>query len=115
MSKHDGEALPLADYDELPVGALEHRLRTLDSAELEVLRHYEHEHANRTRVLEMINTRQLQLAGGSTPSPGGEDLRQAARHSAGGSPVTPATSPEPIHPPPHGTPDQRAKPKGNRP
>ncbi len=31
-----------------------------------------------------------------------------------GSPVSPATSTEPIHPPPHGTPEQHGKPKGNR-
>ncbi|KAF4407871.1 MULTISPECIES: hypothetical protein [Streptomyces] len=115
MSHHHGDDLPLPDYDQLSAGTLEHRLHTLDSAELETLRHYEQEHANRAPVLTLITSRLRQLEEGSTPSPGGSDLHQTPRSSAGGSPVSPATSPEPIHPPPHGTDDQRGKPKGNRP
>jgi hypothetical protein len=33
----------------------------------------------------------------------------------GTSPVTPDTAAPPIHPPPHGTPQQPGRPKGDRP
>lgn len=116
MSNREGDALPLPDYDQLSAGTLEHRLHALDSAELEALRRYEQEHANRTPVLELINARLRTLEAGATPSPGGTDLHASAPPSSpGGSPVSPATAAEPIHPPPHGTSDQPGKPKGNRP
>jgi hypothetical protein len=109
--------LPLADYDHLPVGALEHRIRGLSAEELEELLRYEREHANRPPVVQLFSARLGQLARGGTPSPGGgADVRpEQPEPPAGGSPVTPDTSAEPIHPPPHGTPSTRGKPKGDRP
>jgi hypothetical protein len=111
--QHD--ELPLANYDQLPLGAVEHRIRSLEAEELETLLAYEHEHADRAPVTRVLDERLAQVRSGSELSPGGGPAapeRPAA--AAGGSKVTPASSPEPMSPPPHGQPAQPAQPKGNR-
>lgn len=116
MSTPSREELPLPDYDALSVGELEHRIRSLSAEELERLVRYERAHAARVPVVELLAGRLAQLDAGATPSPGGQPPptgeATGGRH---GSPVTPDTAAEPIHPPPHGSPDQAAQPKGNRP
>ncbi|MER7174839.1 alcohol dehydrogenase catalytic domain-containing protein [Streptomyces mesophilus] len=109
------DALPLPDYDELPLGALQHRIRALDADALAGLLAYERGHAQRTGVLELLTERLRQVEHGSGPS-GGNPAAPHPEHSRSrkGSTVTPATSPEPMSPPPHGTPDQSGKPKGDR-
>jgi hypothetical protein len=107
--------LPLPDYDHLPIGGLESRVRSLTAEEVEELLAYERTHADRLPVTELLTARLEQLQGGAEPTsgdPGALRPESAARRS--GSPVSPATSPEPHSPPPHGTPDQRGKPKGDR-
>ncbi|MFJ8543359.1 hypothetical protein ACIRFH_15340 [Streptomyces sp. NPDC093586] len=107
--------LPLPDYDHLPIGGLESRIRSLEADQVEELLAYERSHADRVPVTELLATRLEQLKSGAEPSagdPGALRPEQGAGHQ--GSPVTPATSPQPFSPPPHGTPDQRGKPKGNR-
>ena len=115
MSTPSREELPLPDYDGLSVGELEHRIRSLSAGELETLVRYERAHAARVPVMELLAGRLGQLDAGATPSPGGRPPTagdgERGRH---GSPVTPRTSAEPVHPPPHGSPDQPAQPKGNR-
>ncbi|MFF4211493.1 hypothetical protein ACFYZE_19475 [Streptomyces sp. NPDC001796] len=107
--------LPLPDYDELPLGSLESRIRALNADEVEQLLAYEREHAGRVPVTELLTARLEQLRAGAEPTSGDTaGLRPEAGRSSGGSPVSPATSPEPMSPPPHGTPDQRGKPKGDR-
>jgi hypothetical protein len=107
--------LPLPDYDHLPVGSLESRIRALTADEVEQLLAYEREHAGRTPVTELLTARLEQLHAGAEPTSGDTTgLRPEEGRSSAGSPVSPATSPEPSSPPPHGTPDQRGKPKGNR-
>ncbi|MDX6347890.1 MAG: hypothetical protein QOF84_2680 [Streptomyces sp.] len=112
--RHD--ELPLADYDHLPIGSLEHRIRSLHAAELKTLLAYEREHGNRAPVVRILRARLDQLRAGAKPSHGDDRFRpeQPAPPHAG-SKVTPATSPQPIHPPPHGTPAQSGKPKADRP
>ncbi|MFE2429346.1 ChaB family protein [Streptomyces sp. NPDC059373] len=112
--RHD--ELPLADYDHLPIGSLEHRIRSLHASELKTLLAYEREHANRAPVVRILRARLDQLRAGAKPSHGGDRFRPeqpAAPHA--GSKVTPATSPQPIHPPLHGTPAQSGKPKADHP
>ncbi|MFF8289320.1 hypothetical protein ACF068_08875 [Streptomyces sp. NPDC016309] len=112
----DRGTLPLPDYDDLTVGTLEHRIRSLGVTELDQLLHYEHEHADRAMVVQVLTARKRQLDAGA-PLSGGNPAAprpEAAGDAQGGSPVSPATSPEPMSPPPHGTPDQRGKPKGDR-
>ncbi|QGV81931.1 hypothetical protein [Streptomyces ficellus] len=112
----DHGGLPLPDYDELPVGTLEHRIRSLGVPELDQLLHYEHEHADRAMVVQVLTARKRQLDAGA-PLSGGNPAAAKPEKAApgrGGSPVSPATSQEPMSPPPHGTPAQQGKPKGDR-
>lgn len=112
--QHD--ELPLANYDQLPVGTVEHRIRSLDADELETLLAYEHEHADRAPVTRVLDVRLAQVRSGSEPSPGGDaSAPERPAPAGGGSKVSPASSPEPMGPPPHGTPAQPARPKANRP
>ncbi|MFF5720274.1 hypothetical protein [Streptomyces buecherae] len=115
MSEANRSDLPLPDYDGLPLGELQHRVRALDATELRTLLAYEQDHGQRTAVVELLTARLEQLASGAEPT--GADPaapRPQAPPRRAGSPVSPATSTEPIHPPPHGTPEQHGKPKGNR-
>ncbi|WP_158894445.1 hypothetical protein [Amycolatopsis anabasis] len=108
--------LPRADYDHLPIPALRDRIRSLTADEVRQLLDYEGAHANRAPALTVLRARLNQLDEGATPSPGDQDIRPeqpAPRRS--GSPVTPATAAEPMHPPPHGVAGQPGKPKGDRP
>lgn len=116
MSRNSADALPLPDYDELPIGSIEHRIRSLDGDEVRELMRYEDEHAGRPAAHAVLAARLDQLAAGAEPSGGDPDaVHPEHGHHAAGSPVTPASSPEPRHSPPHGTPDQPGRPKGNRP
>ncbi|MFG3496363.1 hypothetical protein [Streptomyces sp. NPDC047928] len=116
MTTSDRGGLPLPDFDQLPVGTLQHRIRSLGSDDLDQLLRYERQHAHRTQVEQLLTSRKRQLDAGAAPSGGDpEGFRpERAGHAEGGSPVSPATSPQPSSPPPHGTPDQRGKPKGDR-
>ncbi|MBD0422759.1 hypothetical protein AB0L35_20275 [Streptomyces sp. NPDC052309] len=108
-------ALPLPDYDHLPIGGLESRIRSLGVEEVEELLAYERSHADRLPVTELLAARLEQLQSGAEPTSGDPGaLRPEQTQGRTGSPVSPATSPQPFSPPPHGTPDQRGKPKGDR-
>ncbi|MGC5039998.1 hypothetical protein ACPXCS_32965 [Streptomyces sp. DT190] len=108
--------LPLPDYDHLPIGGLESRVRSLSADEVEELLAYERSHADRLPVTELLGARLDQLRAGAEPTSGDPHaLRPESGHgSRGGSRVSPATSPQPHSAPPHGTPDQPAKPKADR-
>ncbi|RZB18966.1 hypothetical protein StrepF001_08535 [Streptomyces sp. F001] len=107
--------LPLPDYDHLPIGGLEARVRSLTAEEVEELLAHERTHADRVPVTELLTARLEQLKAGAEPTYGDPAaLRPEQGEGRTGSPVSPATSPEPFGPPPHGTPDQRGKPKGDR-
>jgi len=113
-SGHGVDTPPLPGYDELSAGELAHRIRSLSAAELADLMRYEREHAARTPVIELLAARQRQLEAGARPSPGGAPPPAHGAGAAAGSPVRPSGSGEPYHPPPHGTPDQSGRPKGDR-
>jgi hypothetical protein len=114
VSTPDPGDLPIADYDQIPPGELEHRIRSLSRPELEDLLEYERQHASRVQVLEMLTARLDQLRKGSAPSEGGA-APAAPGSTPHGSPVSPATAAEPGHPPPHGTADQPGKLRDKRP
>lgn len=114
MSIPSHDELPIADYDHVPSGALEHRIRSLSGEQLETLLRYERGHAARIPVIEVLSARLDQLRKGSRPSGGGA-APDSPQPSASGSPVSPATAAEPGHPPPHGTPDQSGKLRNKRP
>ncbi|MBZ9641568.1 MULTISPECIES: hypothetical protein [unclassified Streptomyces] len=115
MADPGRNTLPLPDYDHLPIGGLEARVRSLTAEEVEELLAYERTHADRVPVTELLTARLEQLKAGAEPTSGDPAaLRPEQGEGHTGSPVSPATSPEPFGPPPHGTPDQRGKPKGDR-
>ena len=66
---NDDTRAHVPDYDHMPVGALHHRIRSLDGAELHALRDYEATHAARPGVLTMIDKRLKQLARGPSTVP----------------------------------------------
>lgn len=112
MTDATSSGLPLPDYDALFAGDIGHRVRSLSAAEVEQLVRYERAHAARTPVLEVLPSRLEQLESGSAPSPGGASPPAPGEHRSG-SPGGPETAGEPVHPPPHGTPQTSARPKGD--
>ncbi|KYK14043.1 MULTISPECIES: hypothetical protein [Streptomyces] len=115
MADPSRDSLPLPDYDHLPIGGLESRVRSLGAEEVEELLAYERSHADRLPATELLTARLEQLRSGARPSSGDPGaVRPEQGQGRSGSPVSPATSPQPFSPPPHGPPDQRGKPKGDR-
>jgi hypothetical protein len=106
--QHQDEAPPVPDYDGLRVGEIGHRIRALTPQELAALLRYERQHADRAGVVQLIRARQAALDGGQ-PSPGGRGPA-APEGTSEGSAATPGP---PLSPPPHGTPHQSGKPKGD--
>ena len=107
------DALPLPDYDHLPLPALLHRIRSLDADGLATLLAYEVAHGDRLPVVEGIRHRLADLDSGAEPS-GGSPLAatpESAPAAASGSPVSPATSGPPVNPPSHGDPTNPAQPR----
>ena len=64
------EDLPLPDYDQLPLGSLEHRVRTLDAAGVTTLCDYEQAHGRRQPVVTVLEQRLAALREGAEPSGG---------------------------------------------
>lgn len=100
------DELPLTDYDQLPLGDLKHRIRSLSEEELRRVRDHEREHGDRTPVLQVIEARLDELGRGAEPAPG--DQRNAPRVSgtAGEPPISPAHSPDGTTPLRHGVHEQ---------
>jgi hypothetical protein len=109
----DRAALPLADFDHLPVGDLVHRIRSLDASQLETLLEHEREHGDRLPVVQALPARLDQVRGGAALSDGDPSAPSAlaAPPAAGGSPVQPATGGPVINPPSHGDPTNPAQPR----
>ena len=104
MSKSDD--LPLPDYDEMSLGDLRHRIRSLDeTALLEVLNH-ECGHAARVPVLEILENRLRALQEGAEPAPGDPRRAPEVTGTKGGSPVQEATAAENHTPLRHGVANQ---------
>lgn len=105
--------LPLPDYDHLPLGGVQHRIRTLTRDELLTVLAYEEAHGNRLPVLEAMRARLRELEDGAEPS-GGSPRAYApeqAPAAQGGSPVSPETTGPPMNPPSHGAPENPAQPR----
>jgi hypothetical protein len=107
------DELPLPDYDHLPIGSLESRIRTLDADGVEQLLAYEHAHGDRMRVVQVLRRRHEALREGASPS-GGSPLAAAPEldHAPPtDSPVSPRTEGPPVNPPSHGDPTNPAQPR----
>lgn len=95
---------PIAGYDELPLGALQHRVRSLTEAELRALLDYERGHADRAPVVDLLVRRLGELEAGAEPSPGPEATpADTPDHSRAGSPVPPSGPAGTGRPTGHGT------------
>jgi hypothetical protein len=112
MTEHD--ALPLPDYDHLPLGGLTSRIRTLDAAGVQTLLEYERAHGDRLPVVEVLQNRLSSLHEGAQPSggdPAADFTAEAPEHAAGGSKVSGATTGPPVNPPSQGNPTNPAQPR----
>ncbi|MFL6141257.1 MAG: hypothetical protein ACJ72N_05195 [Labedaea sp.] len=96
------DKLPLPDYDQLPIGSVQHRIRSLDDTQLRALIEHERQHGNRTPILEILTARLDQLANGAQPSGGEQRQAPEVTSTAGGSPVDPVHSPDDNTPLRHG-------------
>src|SRR4051812_6978712 len=96
------DELPLPDYDQLSLGDVQHRIRSLDADQLAAVTVYECGHAARVPVLEILEARRRELEGGAQPSPGDPARTPRVEGSQGGSKVQQATAAEPNTPLRHG-------------
>jgi hypothetical protein len=98
--------LPLADYDQLTLPDLGHRIRSLTEPELQTLFEHETAHGNRIPVLEFLHARIKQLHQGAEPSGGDQSNAPGAAATPAGSTVQEKTAAEPNTPLRHGVANQ---------
>jgi hypothetical protein len=108
------DELPLPDYDNLPAGSLESRVRTLSEPGVKQLLGYEKEHANRIQVVQMLERRLVALNTGQAAPSGGDPT--AAAPEVSGAPVhepkaSPQTEGPKQNPPSQGVPTNPAQPR----
>ena len=111
MAQHD--ELPIADYDQLSLPDLRHRIRGLEEAPLRALFDHETEHGNRIPVLEVLHARLKELHQGAEPSAGDPSKAPGVTPTPAGSPVQESTAAQPNTPLRHGVASQtpsRGKP-----
>ena len=108
------DQLPLPDYDHLPVGSLEGRIRSLDADQLADLLAYEEAHGNRLPVAQVLRIR-LDAVRGGAPTSGGSPLSATpeAQHAPQSGSQGSATLKEgpAMNPPSHGDPTNPAQPR----
>ena len=112
MTHHE---LPIPDYDHLPVGSIESRIRTLGERGVRELYDHERAHANRPLVVKILQRRLVALDTGKAQPSGGSPLGvapEAASGAPGGSHASPQTQGPPINPPSQGDPTNPAQPRG---
>jgi hypothetical protein len=99
MPEH--KALPLPDYDHLPLDTLRHRIRQLDADGVQQLLEFERSHANRLPVIEVMENWLRELREGAQPSEGSpfELKPEAPPPPAGRPPVSEAKAGPPTRPP----------------
>lgn len=112
MTEHD--ELPLPDYDHLPTGSLEGRIRSLTADQVGTLLAYEGEHAARPLVLRILQARIDQLQAGAEPTGGSPDAArpETAQHAEAPGKASPETTGPPINPPSQGVPTNPSQPRG---
>jgi hypothetical protein len=105
------EELPLPDYDDLPIGSLEARVRTLDADGVRRLVEYEKVHADRPAVLQVLGRRAAELQAGARPTGGSPRAFQPETAKGAGRAQPPVTEGPPQNPPSHGDPSNPAQPR----
>jgi hypothetical protein len=108
------DQLPLPDYDHLPVGSLESRIRSLDANALEALLSYERAHGDRLPVVQVLENRLAAVRGGAEMTSGSPlAATPEVQHAPPpASEASPATEGPPVNPPSQGDPTNPAAPKG---
>lgn len=94
--------LPIPDYDQLSLGDLRHRVRSLARDELAAVLEHERAHGNRTPVTEVLTARLAQLDDGVEPSGGDPANTPGVASTPRTPPVSPAHSPDDNTPLRHG-------------
>ncbi|WP_167759572.1 hypothetical protein [Mycobacterium sp. PS03-16] len=96
------DELPLADYDQLTLPDVRHRIRSLDESQLQMLFDHETAHGNRIPVLEVLHARLKELRHGAEPSGGDQTNAPGATQTPSGSPVQESTAAQANTPLRHG-------------
>ena len=113
MADHRSEP-PLPDYDRLPTGSIESRIRALDADGVARVLDYERQHADRVQIVQLLQHRLDGLRSGDVVPSGGDPTAGAPEVSPGqgtGSAASPATEGPPQNPPSHGVPTNPAQPR----
>ena len=105
------EALPLPDFDHIPLGTLPSRISALDEAGVQQLLDFEEAHGDRLPVAEVLRHRIQALRDGAEPSGAIEQDMPEVTSSQAGSRVNPATAGPKINPPSQGVPTNPAQPR----
>ena len=66
----DRDELPLPDYDQLPLGSLQARIRSLDATGVQALLSHEQSHGDRLPVVRVLQRRLEDLEAGAEPTDG---------------------------------------------
>jgi hypothetical protein len=107
------DELPLPDYDHLPVGSLQGRIRSLDADGVSALLAYEQAHGDRLPVVQVLEARLSQLRDGAEPTSGSPlaatpEVQHAPPPASNASPQTEGPA---INPPSQGDPTNPAQPR----
>lgn len=97
--------LPVPDYGHLPIGSLEHRIRTLDADSLETLLGHERAHGDRAPVVRILTARLDALRSGRAEPSGGDPAAAQPEHTPApdaGSAASPESQPDTNQPLRHG-------------
>ncbi|KRE28827.1 hypothetical protein ASG82_06225 [Mycobacterium sp. Soil538] len=101
--------LPLPDFDQMALGDVLHRVRSLDKSEVEALLVHEAGHAARVPIIEILDARMRELEAGAEPSGGDPRNAPGVESTPGGSPVQQSTAAEAGTPLRHGVANQTPK------
>jgi hypothetical protein len=103
--------LPLPDYDSLPTGSVESRVRTLEPEGVRQLLDHERRHANRPQIVAMLEHRLESLESGDSAPSGGDPNAVAPEATPGDAPASSVTEGPPVNPPSQGVPTNPAQPR----
>jgi hypothetical protein len=103
------EELPIPDFDQISLGDLRHRIRSLDEDALTAVMTHEAGHAARVPVLEVLESRLRELQDGAKPSSGNPANAPGVQGAKGGSPVGESTAAQANTPLRHGVAQQTPK------
>jgi hypothetical protein len=105
------DELPLPDYDHLPTGSLQSRIRSLDADGLQALLDYERAHGNRLPAVQVLQTRLEAVRDGAELTSGSPTAATPEVQTAPS--PSPAVNEGPaMNPPSHGDPTNPAQPRG---